>query len=231
MVLYRLTKSKFIRGQQCHKALYLDVYHPELGYYPSEVLERFARGRSFEAKVKAQFEGGIDVLRACRGINEAPATTAELLKNNNETTLYEAAFVYDEVLVLADIVHKTASGEVTVYEVKNSKAVTDVFRNDVSVQHYVIANALQELPTLSLKDFSLICNDGSDNPLTLSLLDVARDAMKHIAAQVQQFKEVLQGTEPQVAMGVQCESPYACPYQRYCSRKPRGQRELDFNSL
>lgn len=229
MVLYRLTKSKFIRGQQCPKALYLDVYRPEVGYYPAEVLQRFARGRSFEATVKAGFEGGIDIMQTSRGsMAQAVELTGQLLSQPSEVTLFEAAFVFDEVLVLADIVHKTAAGEVAVYEVKNANEVSDVLRNDVYLQHYVIAHALQEHTTMVLNDFSLLYNDGDDHPLPLSLMGEAREALPRIEAQIQEFKALLQGTEPPIAMGPQCESPYLCPYQRYCSREPRGQQEMSF---
>ena len=76
-MIYRLTKSKFILGLQCEKALYLDVYKPNLAYYPPETLARFRKGRDFEAKVKALFPNAIDISQQLgRNIQRYPELTA-----------------------------------------------------------------------------------------------------------------------------------------------------------
>ena len=221
-MIYRLTKSKFIRGLQCEKALYLDVYKPQLAYYPPETLERFRKGRDFEAKVKSLFPNAIDVSRQLgRQIGKYPELTATLLAQSGEVNLYEAGFVHNEVLVLADVVHKDADGNIAVYEIKNSLSVKDVFRRDVNIQHYVISHCIEKLSS-----FSIIYNDGNDELLYEDLLDDARKAEPLIARQVERMKEVLQGMEPSAEPGEQCSAPYECPYLRYCSGKVATQLEL-----
>ena len=221
-MLYRLTKSKFILGLQCEKALYLDVYKPQMAYFPPETLMRFRKGRDFEAMVKSLFPNAIDVSQHCgRNIQKYPEMTAQLLEQPGEVNICEAGFVYNEVLVLADVLHKDADGNVSIYEIKNSLSVKDVFRRDVSIQHYVINHCLK-----SIVSFSIIYNDGNDNPLYEELLPEARGAEPQIAKHVERFKEVLQGTEPQIETGEHCLSPYECPYSRYCSGKITKQLEL-----
>ena len=218
---YRLTKSKFILGLQCEKALYLDVYKPNLAYYPPETLARFRKGRDFEAKVKALFPNAIDVSQQLgRNIQRYPELTKQMLEQPGEVNLYEAGFVYNEVLVLADVVHKDADGNISVYEIKNSLSVKDVFRRDVSIQHYVISHCAD------ISSFSIIYNDGEDNPIYEELLPEAQEAEPLIARQVERFKEVLQGMEPSVETGEQCSAPYECPYLRYCNGKVATQLEL-----
>ena len=56
---YLLTKSKYIRGLQCLKALYFDVYSPKLARYSPETLALFKGGREFEATYKATYPNGI----------------------------------------------------------------------------------------------------------------------------------------------------------------------------
>ena len=76
-MLYRLTKSKFILGLQCEKALYLDIYKPQLAYHSPETLCRFRMGRDFEAKIKSQFDNGIDISQILRGnIQKYPELTS-----------------------------------------------------------------------------------------------------------------------------------------------------------
>lgn len=220
-MIYRITKSKFILGLQCEKALYLDVYKPQLAYFPPETLARFRKGRDFEAKIKALFPNAIDVSQHCgRNIQKYPELTAQILEQPGEVNLYEAGFVHNEVLVLADVVHKDSDGNISIYEIKNSLSVKEVFRRDVSIQHYVISHCAE------ITSFSIIYNDGNDNPLYEELLSEAQESEPLIAKQVEHFKEILQGTEPRIKSGSQCTTPYECPYRRYCEGKVTAQLEL-----
>ena len=221
-MIYRLTKSKFILGLQCEKALYLDVYKPQLAYFTPETLTRFRKGRDFEAKVKSLFPNAIDISQHCgRNIQKYPELTSQILEQPGEVNLYEAGFVYNEVLVLADVVHKDADGNISVYEIKNSLSVKDVFRHDVNLQHYVISHCVKHIDS-----FSIIYNDGNDNPLYEDLLPEAKEAEPLIASQIERFKEVLQGMEPLTETGPHCSTPYDCPYRRYCEGKVTTQLEL-----
>lgn len=221
-MIYRLTKSKFILGLQCEKALYLDVYKPQLAYFAPETLTRFRKGRNFESKIKALFPNAIDISQKCgRNIQKYPELTAQILAQPGEMNLYEAGFVYNEVLVLADVVHKDDDGNISIYEIKNSVSVKDVFRRDVCIQHYVISHCIDNLIS-----FSVIYNDGDDNPLYEELLPEAKEAEPLIAKQVERFKDILQGTEPYIETGTQCITPYDCPYRRYCEGKITAQLEL-----
>ena len=221
-MIYRLTKSKFILGLQCEKALYLDVFKPQLAYFPPETLARFRRGRDFEAKVKALFPNVIDISqRLGRNIQKYPELTAALLAQPGEVNLCEAGFVFNEVLVLADVVHKDEDGSISVFEIKNSLSVKEVFRRDVNIQHYVIDSCVDRLIS-----FQVVYNDGDDNPLYEELLPSARAAKQQIARQVERFKEVLQGLEPSIVPGEHCKEPYECPYARYCNGKVATQLEL-----
>lgn len=229
---YRLTKSKFIMGQQCEKALYLDVYKPQLAYRSQETLYRFRKGRTFEAKIKSMFPGGTDISMQMRGaVHRYPEATALLLNAPGEVTLFEAGFLFDEVLVLADVVTKTANGHVKIFEIKNSASVKEVFRQDLFIQHYVITHSMAQLSkdrdnNLIPKAFSIIYNDGNDNPLYEDLTETAQEAEPLIAKQVAHFKTILQGMEPHVETGEHCFTPYECPFRKYCDRRVTTQMDL-----
>lgn len=219
---YRLTKSKFILGLKCEKALYLDVYKPQMAYYSPETLTLFRQGRVFEAKIKASFPNGIDISKLMgRNIRKYPDVTAETLSKPGEVTLFEAGFVFNEVLVLADVVHRDADGNISVYEIKNSLSVKEVFRRDVCIQNYVISKCVDNLVS-----FSIIYNDGNDNALYEEMLPESKEAEPMIAEKVDRFKELLQGLEPQIAIDEHCDKPYQCPYRRYCERTRPAQLEL-----
>ena len=75
-----LSKSKYIRGLQCDRALWLDVHNPRLAKYTREQMQRFDRGREFEYAFKASFPDGIDISAELkRNVDAYPALTAQLL--------------------------------------------------------------------------------------------------------------------------------------------------------
>lgn len=232
-----LSKSRYIRGMQCEKAMYLDTYRSELAEVSGDTLQAFAAGRSFEKSYKETFAGAIDVSRqAGRRFGDYPRLTRELLRGTGSTTLLEAGFAYHGVLVLADVLHRTAAGEITLYEVKNSSRAKEVFRQDLFLQYYVVSHAL----TVPVSSFCLVLRpDGEPSPQEeqprgearepfhlLDLTQEAHAAMPTVAARIARFSSVLQGLEPQVAVGEQCRLPYACPYQRYCQGRKNAQLEL-----
>ena len=165
---YILTKSKYIRGLQCEKAMYLDVFKPKLAFYPPEVLAKFRKGRVFEKNFKDTFPNGVDISSQLR--------------------------------------YRT-------------------FRNDVAIQYYVIAHALQSIQPsdlfcngLTVNHFYLLYNDGNDGFIKEDLLLQADTACKDIEQKVNHFKQVLSEEEPVMEMSDHCDTPYECPYKRYCKR-------------
>lgn len=216
--MHILTKSKYIRGLQCEKALYLDVYQPKLARYSAETLAKFRGGRDFEHTFKETFPEGIDVSARLRWqMDMYPTFTTQQLQQEGKVVLFEAGFLYDDVLVLADVVCKQPDGSVDFYEVKNSQQVSETFRRDVAVQRYVVEHAFEELP-LRLNSFNVVYNNGEGGFCYEDLLTEAREQEECIAANVARFKEMLQGFEPQIAMGDHCNNPYECPYNHYCRR-------------
>lgn len=224
---YLLTKSKYIRGLQCEKALYLEVFKPRLAYYPPETLAKFRQGRAFEKTFKDTFAGGIDLSARLRfRMDSYPVLTAELLQKPGEVALFEAGFLYNDVLVLADVVHKHADGTIDIYEVKNSTAVSDTFRNDVAIQYYVIRHALNAIHPqdlfcagLTMNHFYLLHNDGSNGFAKEDLMSQADAACDLIEQNIARFKQVLSDEEPQMPMSDRCDTPYECPFKRYCKRQ------------
>lgn len=223
-----LSKSKYIRGLQCLRALYFDVHHPKWAYYPPETIARFKLGRDFEKEFKSTFPNGIDIsARLHSRMASYPALTAQLLSQPGEVVLFEAGFLYNDVLVLADVVHKKVDGTVIIYEVKNSDHVSDTFRNDVSIQHYVITHSLPNIipsdlfcTQLTLSNFYLLYHDENGQFLREDLMEYAKTKEETIVRNVALFKEtILAPTAPEIEQSSHCDEPYTCPYKRSCKWK------------
>ena len=216
-----LSKSKYIRGLQCDRALWLDVFNPRLARYTAEQMRRFDRGREFEYAFKATFPNGIDLSAELRrNVDAYPARTAELLDKGDGVVLFEAGFLYDDVLVLADVVHQNADGTLDIYEVKSGTALSETYRRDAALQHYVISHCR------SINKFCIVYNgsDGANGSNGFNIVDLTEElAAQHeeIEKNIAAMKNILRHGEPATPTGQHCLEPYACPYQHYCAQGVR----------
>jgi hypothetical protein len=220
---YLLTKSKYIHGLQCDRALWLDVFNPKLARYSAEQMRRFDHGREFEYSFKDTFPNGIDISAELKRNTEAyPALTAQLLDKEEETDLFEAGFLYNEVLVLADVVHRRSDGSLDVYEVKSGSTLSDTYRRDAAIQHYVISHCHP------IHSFTIVHNtpseksDNSENSdkrfAIINLTEELQAQHSEIENNIALMKEILRHGEPATPTGQHCLTPYACPYQHYCAQ-------------
>ncbi len=225
-----LSKSKYIRGLQCERALWLDVHEPRLARYTAEQMRRFDRGRDFEYAFKSRFPDGIDLSADLgRNVDLYPARTAELLDlrpcSAAKTVLFEAGFQYDDVLVLADVVCQREDGSLDIYEVKSGTTLSDTYRRDAALQHYVISHCRR------IHSFSIVYNgmdgengaNGQDGRFVIVdlTLDLAAEGDR-ITANIAEMKTIVRATaEPDTPTGQHCLTPYACPYQQHCQQGVR----------
>ena len=225
-----LSKSKYIRGLQCERALWLDVHEPRLARYTAEQMRRFDRGRDFDYAFKSRFPDGIDLSAALkRNVDLYPARTAELLDlrpcSAAKTVLFEAGFQFDDVLVLADVVCQREDGSLDIYEVKSGTTLSDTYRRDAALQHYVISHCRR------VNSFSIVYNgldgldgvngaNGQGGPFVIVDLTAELAAEgDRIAANIAEMKTIVRATaEPDTPTGQHCLTPYACPYQHHCQQ-------------
>jgi hypothetical protein len=216
-----LSKSKYIRGLQCDRALWLDVFNPRLARYTAEQMRRFDRGREFEYAFKDTFPNGIDISAELkRNVDAYPELTAMYLDKEEEVDLFEAGFLYDDVLVLADVVHKNSDGTLDIYEVKSGTTLSDTYRRDAALQHYVISHCRE------VHSFSVVYNgaDGANGSNGFNVVELTEElAAQHaeIEKNIAAMKEILRYGEPATPTGQHCLEPYACPYQHYCAQGVR----------
>ena len=272
-----LSKSKYIRGLQCDRALWLDVHNPRLARYTREQMQRFDRGREFEYAFKATFPDGIDISAELkRNVDAYPEMTAQLLDRLHTpslhtpqsgtrpdsspslgeqqlsrpelsgssplpgpagdtacdrsgaklgegdrrdavgeecatpVTLFEAGFLYDDVLVLADVVQQRQDGALDIYEVKSGTALSETYRRDAALQYYVISHC-REIHT-----FSIVYANPDGGFITEDLTEALQEQHDEIEKNIATMKDIIRGGEPATPTGQHCLEPYACPYQRYC---------------
>jgi len=101
-----LSKTLFIKGLQCHKALYLHKYHPELKDDISAATEAlFSSGRDVGVFAQKLFPGGVEIPYEGFSLSDQIRMTQSEIKKGT-ATIYEAAFGYKGTFCKVDILHK-----------------------------------------------------------------------------------------------------------------------------
>ncbi|MGH7253360.1 MAG: hypothetical protein ACREIE_06120, partial [Nitrospiraceae bacterium] len=144
---FRLSKSKYLAGLQCHKRLYLAIRSPELASEPDEHTQAILdMGTSVGELARRRFPGGVLVETDHRHPTEALRRTADLLQDPAATAIFEGAFQFQDVLVRVDILERISQvpdgpPAWRLIEVKSSTRVKDVHVDDLAIQTYVLAEA------------------------------------------------------------------------------------------
>jgi hypothetical protein len=103
--MHILSKSTYIKGLQCEKALYLTKKHPYLRDKLSlEKRAKFQRGTDVGILAQQYFPGGVNM--APNSPSQFPKRvkeTMENLQNPAINVMYEAVFQHNDTLVMVDI--------------------------------------------------------------------------------------------------------------------------------
>ncbi len=222
MEKHLLSKSTFIKGMQCHKALYLGKHHKELKAEVSEAQEAiFSQGTRVGELAQQLFPGGVDCTpESYYDFQKAVIRTQEEIAKGTKI-IYEAAFQFNGVLAALDILVNDDNGW-KAYEVKSSTSISVTYHMDATIQYYAITNS-----GIELKDIFIvhINNEYEKNgPIDLkelftieSVKDIVLGIMPGIPNQVAALKKVLNQNEiPDIDIGLHCSDPYGCDFSAHC---------------
>lgn len=166
-----LSKTTFIKGCQCLKALWLYRNKYDQRFVSDELQKKFNTGHTIGELAQHLFPSGADVsafqmlqhqLKVLQGktplqIPNFPYKLKQNLwlrqtqdaLNDGIKDIYEAAFTFNDVFAAVDILHTSEDGYVA-YEVKSSFDVKDVYIHDCALQYYVISH------NIDLQDMFLV---------------------------------------------------------------------------
>lgn len=242
----QLSKTTFVYGTICSKLLWLYKNKYNLRKISENTQQKFNAGHEIGALAQKLFPKGIDAseLDSEQLIDMSRFSLPFNLKQQlwlNKTaayyrdhTVYEAAFVYDDVFAAVDILTKGSDGHIA-YEVKCSKSVNETFLRDCALQYHVLNN------NCGLKDFFIVYLNEKYleevqipiEQLNESNIDIERlfikesvlsrilPLQKEVHNQIKSCKSILTKNEPAIEMGTHCTSPYECMFTHYCKNKDR----------
>ncbi len=220
------SKTGYIKGKQCLKSLYLYKHHySQRDPIPAERLKRFSLGSDFGIMARKLFPDGQDASPTnVHRYSESIELTKKLIQEG-ETTIYEAAFLHDGILVYADILTKLTSGW-ALYEVKSSAKVSYVYQQDLALQYYVIKGSGLELLHASIIHLKeALGNDYKEKDINslCEITDLTRychEKNSTIEEEVKEMKTMLAGSRiPTKEMGDHCNKPYTCDFIGFCTKQ------------
>lgn len=219
-----LSKSKYLVGLQCHKALW--IHYNDKAAIPSVAPaseQRFQLGHQVGDWAKKLFPGAIDLTRSEGFVGPAKATRRALERRK---PIFEAAFIHNGCFSRADILVPVPGDDAwDIFEVKSSTAkdeIPEVYLHDLAFQKYVYEGA-----GLRVRDCHLIQINRSyvrvgpvDAQKFLSsrcVTEAVRALSPAVEAKVAQLRGAIeQPSRPEVAISQHCSVPYDCALTDIC---------------
>ena len=139
MKVLRLSKSRYLSGYQCQLKLWYDYYDRGLAT-PVDASQQaiFDAGTTVGELAQERYPGGRLISFDHFHADEALAQTAQLLDDPSIPSIYEAAFIYQDVLVRVDVLDRTDTGWNLVEVKSGTRFKKDVHAIDVAVQLWVL---------------------------------------------------------------------------------------------
>ncbi|MDE5653065.1 MAG: hypothetical protein K2I48_06310 [Muribaculaceae bacterium] len=239
----RLSKTTFVYGCICRRLLWLYKNRYAMRRISEATRKKFDAGHVIGELAQRLFPDGVDAsaIDADRVIDMTRVSLPFNIRQQlwlqqtdawfRTRTVYEAAFVYDDVFAAVDIL-VNADGRHIAYEVKSHRSVTDTILRDCALQYYVISRSCRlddffivYVDENYLDELGLTVEEVTDENVDIERLFVVESVMSRILpmqdeirAKVRECKDVLAHGEPAVEPGEQCSTPYECMFAHYCRR-------------
>ncbi|MDC0407376.1 DUF2779 domain-containing protein [Candidatus Thioglobus sp.] len=224
-----LSKSLYIKGLQCQKALWLEKHNKAVLTLPgAAAMATIEGGNAVGSLACALFPGGRKITTKSISLSQKVVLTQKWI-NEGVHDIYEATFEFDGVLVMVDILHKNADGSFEIYEVKSSTKAKDIFKQDVSIQYYVLNGLGYDVSDvyITILNTDYVRSGELDIKQLFTHVKVTSEVLAlqgNIPANLGKFRDLLTDglNEPDIDIGWHCKNPHECDAMDYCWQQQRG---------
>lgn len=219
-----LSKSRFMAGLQCQKRLYLECFHPELAE-PFDVGRQaiLDTGTRVGELARDRYPGGVLITEDHLHHDKAISSTEKALADPSIQAIYEAAFVYDDVRIRADILSRSGDDMFDLIEVKSGTSVKEEHLPDVAVQLYVLLGCGISVGRVCLGHLNkeYVYQGGNYDLGQLFLIEDVTDKAQQLQPDIplilEEMRLPLWGSEPpDIKPRRQCSKPYLCAFYGHC---------------
>ena len=237
-----ISKSRYTKYCQCHKALWLSVNKPEEAFVDVALEARFAEGNVVGDLAMGLFGDFVEVTTIKEDgkldLSAMIAKTREEMLRGTEV-ICEASFSYkdgtESNYCAVDILRKTSDGW-SIYEVKSTTShIADVatmskelvgkvekYAKDIAFQKWVLMQCgVNVTDTYLVTLNSDYVRQGDLNVQQLfniiNMKELVENEYLKVPTQQRLAHKALQGNEPQQGIGTHCSDPYQCAFWSYCT--------------
>lgn len=217
MTSHKISKSRYLKGLQCRKLLWLAVHEPEAEELKPDIMaeHRFATGRKVGALARDRFPGGV-LVENTNDFQKWLKATSDAIRDG-EHVIYEAAFSNNNVFVAVDILRKSGN-KWDIIEVKSGLSVKETHIDDLIIQLWLLEKVGVELN----KTYVMTLNRDYVHAKSEDLFKL-HDVTEQVRARVHEaeanlpdFQSALSGIMPDIPIGKHCAAPYDCPFKNRC---------------
>ena len=225
MEKHTISKSQYVKGLQCPKALWLYRHRKDLvPEIDAQTQARFDTGDEIGALAMRYFGGGVEVVNKYWDVNGAIKATEQFIKDGHDI-IFEATAMHpiDGGYSRIDALKRVPdSDEWDLIEVKSSTSVKDYHFDDMGFQYHVFCGAGHKIRKcfMMVIDNGYIRNDGIDPKALFRLEDVSSQVLARqgeVDTVTKQLDDVLKQAEaPDASIGARCFAPFECGYKKHC---------------
>ena len=216
-----MSKSKFVAGLQCHKRLFLQIHHPEIGNIFDQHIKE--EGTAVGLLARSLFPGGVLVEADSSHLVDALQETRQLVNNPAIPAIFEATFRHDGVLVRVDVLLRSPDeGGFHIIEVKSATKLKPHHMHDLSIQKYVLRGAGVHVQSSHLMhvnpDYVLDGDFDLSKFFVIESIDPTRLLPRSVVSGILnvQYKMLANLRPPSVETGSFCKNPYRCEFFDHC---------------
>ena len=225
-----ISKSDYIKGLQCSKALWFFNYRKDLKLpLDDKTKAKFETGNEITELARKYFAEGVKAVDDYSDVKKAADSTKNLVTKNHQI-IFEATAIIDADGSHAriDIFRKNQnldgqnSDGWDLIEVKGSTSAKDYHIDDMSFQYHVFSKAGYKIDRclLMLIDNSYVLQGEIDVRKFFKFEDISKqilekqnevDSCKNDLLEVLKTKE-----EPKIIIGDKCFKPFECDFKHHC---------------
>ena len=219
-----ISKSQYLKGIQCPKALWLYRKRKDLAPVVSEGKQFiFDMGHEVGELAQKYFGEGIEITEPYYKIKQAIQSTNNAVRQGVDL-IFEATACSDSgAYSRIDILKKVARSDTwDLIEVKSSTGVKDYHVDDMALQRHAFTGAGYRIRKSILMHInnSYVRSGRLDLQGLFTLEDcteIVKDKMEEVSAIVADLITLLNSRqEPEIEIGGHCTSPFECDYIPYC---------------
>ena len=221
----RLSKSAYMMGRQCPKALWLYKYRKDIKpVFSEQSAARMESGETLHQFAQKYFGEGLLIDHEPWEIREALASTSKYIEEG-EKIIFEAAALREgkqNCYARIDVLRRASAKTWDLIEIKSSTQVREQHIEDLAFQYYVFSGAGYKIENCFLmylnRDY---LRKGELDLQALFHLEDLSLAVKNCQKEVEKTLEELgsklhKARMPEVNISPHCYEPYTCRYYDHC---------------